>query len=501
MILVALGLLCFIWLGYSPLLRFKYRHIPGFAGLPFLGNLLMIQDLSWHNVHNLGRHIFGPVFKMWLGTSPRIVVADAETCRQVLTKCPFRYEMDSPMPDELCDMLRNGLLFAHNLQLHKKLRRIWAPAFSPSSLEGYHAMMVQAVDELVEVLEGAAKAGRSVDAWTIAGKMTMNVVGSTGFGLQLDCLNEEKAMNAGKEVDQDSANNIGQRLVRGYSTLLAFGRPSSSTVWLPLFLMFPGFQKQIRSMAQALPDKSLSMVKNAQGAIQQVCLELVDAEKSALDASGKLSTDELVANVFTFLAAGAETTANTLGHTIYLLTCNPEAEATLVKEIEAFGNDRIPTCNELSSSEVLSYLEAVLNESLRLLGPAPMVFRQAETDMTLCSKGKEYAIPAGTKFEVSLFSTMLDPEEWREPEQFRPERFIKGSGWYKEGGHAWMPFGGGSRMCVGKTFAVVELKLALFRLYQRLTFQLEPGVAPLKVVTGMTMGPDVGIPIRVHLQA
>jgi len=112
-------------------------------------------------------------------------------------------------------------------------------------------------------------------------------------------------------------------------------------------------------------------------------------------------------------------------------------------------------------------IPAVIKESMRLFPPAPVVARRVETDVELGG----YTFPKGAVINLMIYSIHRLPEYWPRPEEFLPERFIKGT---EMNGtcnlNAWMPFAGGSRICIGMDFAMTEMKILLLYLCHYFNF-------------------------------
>jgi cytochrome P450 len=192
--------------------------------------------------------------------------------------------------------------------------------------------------------------------------------------------------------------------------------------------------------------------------------------------------DELL----TLFLAGHETTSHALTWTFYLLSQHPEVEAKLHAELDAVLGGRLPTMADLPS---LPYTDMVLSETMRLYPPAPVVSRTATEEVEIGG----YPIPAGAEVVIWLYWTHHDPRWFPEPEAFRPERFAQGVPAAVKG--AFLPFGGGTRLCVGKEFALMEARLVLATVAQRYRLELVPGqrIAPRFAVT---LSPQNGLKMR-----
>jgi cytochrome P450 len=181
----------------------------------------------------------------------------------------------------------------------------------------------------------------------------------------------------------------------------------------------------------------------------------------------------------TLLLAGIETTANALAWTLHLLALHPDVQRAVGEELATVLGGRAPEVADLAK---LPLLERVLLESLRLYPPNWMISRLAREDVSIGG----WQVPAGATCLVSQFVVHRDERWFPSPESFDPAR------WERRPRaslprYAYFPFGGGSRMCVGEHFALLEATLVLATLLQRWE---------LLAVPGRQVTPDPGITLR-----
>jgi len=193
----------------------------------------------------------------------------------------------------------------------------------------------------------------------------------------------------------------------------------------------------------------------------------------------------------TLFLAGHETTAIALSWTCFLIAQNPEVEEKLVEEIREVLGGREPTIEDIPR---LHYTEMVLKESMRLYPAVWGIGRRAVAD---CEIGG-YRVAAGTNVFIFQFLTQRDARFFPDPETFNPERWREDpvrSG--KIPRFAYFPFGGGPRVCVGASFAMLEAMLLLAMVQQKFHLELVPsrGVKP---VASVTLRPQNGIHVSVH---
>ena len=196
-----------------------------------------------------------------------------------------------------------------------------------------------------------------------------------------------------------------------------------------------------------------------------------------------MSDQQLHDEMMTLFVAGHETTANALTWIWYLLSQNPEAEAKLLEELHSVLDGRAPAMADLPK---LPYTEMVVREAIRLYPPAPQFGREPNRDVCI---GK-YPVSRGSLVAVNTYAMQRDERFFADPERFDPERFAKG--WEERiPRYAYLPFGGGPRVCIGNGFAIMEARLVLATVAQRYRLSLEPGqdIKPVQLVTLRPNGP------------
>jgi cytochrome P450 len=176
--------------------------------------------------------------------------------------------------------------------------------------------------------------------------------------------------------------------------------------------------------------------------------------------------------VMTMFIAGHETTALALTWTWVLLAQHPPVEAKLQAELEQVLGGRPPTLADLAN---LPYTELIVKEVMRLYPPAWVMLRQSLQQVEL----GDYCIPKGAIISIVPYAIHRHPAYYDQPEQFLPERFSPdASGEPLEKRlprFAYLPFGGGPRICIGNSFAMMEARLILATIAQQYRLQLPPG--------------------------
>jgi cytochrome P450 len=199
-----------------------------------------------------------------------------------------------------------------------------------------------------------------------------------------------------------------------------------------------------------------------------------------VDESGeKMPQIQLLHEVMTIFMAGHETSANSLNWAFYLLGKNPSIHERLKAEIKTVLGERVPTFEDLKQ---LPYTQQVVQEVLRLYPPAWGIGRKTLQK----DRWGEYDIPANTDVAIVIYLLHRDEKYWENPDAFRPERFSP-ENFSSEQKKAYMPFGGGQRMCIGHHFAMMEMQLIIAMVVQRFHLQLENPQEEMQIEPKITL--------------
>jgi cytochrome P450 len=200
-----------------------------------------------------------------------------------------------------------------------------------------------------------------------------------------------------------------------------------------------------------------------------------------------MSREQLRDETLTLFFAGHETTSHALSWTHYLLSRQPAARERLEQELAEVLGDRPPSYEDAAR---LTYTVQVLQESMRLYPPIYTLLREARAATTL----GRWRVPEGAHVLLGVYHVQHDARHFPEPERFMPERFAPEATARLHPG-AYLPFGAGTRACIGKRFALLEATLLLATLYQRLRFELAQPAPEL--AADITLAPRGGLRMRV----
>lgn len=280
-----------------------------------------------------------------------------------------------------------------------------------------------------------------------------------------------------------------EHIGRAMTFLMRYHLRRARTPWrMPAFLPTPTKHRAQRE--RHFMDSMVYRIISERKKETQPHNDLLTLLMAAMHEDGTQMTEQQLRDeTMTLFLAGHETTALSLSWTWYLLGENPAAEARLHEELRGVLGGR-PA--EVSDLEKLPYLNAVVNEGLRLFPPAYMM---ARTNVESVRFG-EYEIPPGRTILASQWVMQRDARFFDEPERFLPERWLDGLMERLPDG-VYFPFGDGPRRCIGQGFALLETALVIAALAQKFQFRLVPGhpVVPEPLVT---LRPKYGIRMQIQ---
>ncbi len=357
-------------------------------------------------------------------------------------------------------VLGNGLLTSEG-DFWLRQRRLVQPAFARPRLAGYGTVMVEHTERLL----ASWRDGDARDVLDEMMALTLGIAAKTLFDADAS----------------DQADTVAEALRVMQAHFLA---RFNSLVPLPQWIPTPGNLRARRAVRRL--DELLYRIireRRASGADQGDLLSMLLHARDEADRTG-MTDKQLRDEAMTLFLAGHETTALTLAWAWALLAENPAAAARLHEEVDAVLGDRPPRVDDLPR---LRYAESVVHEALRLYPPAYVIGREA---LSPCTVGG-YPVPAGHTILMPTWVVHRDPRWFDDPDAFRPER------WTEEFSrrmpkYAYFPFGGGPRLCIGNTFAVMEAVLVLAAIARHWRFTLVPGQAVVPWPT-FTLRPQHGI--------
>jgi cytochrome P450 len=321
---------------------------------------------------------------------------------------------------------------------------------------------------------------RRLDRWTAGvainldremSELALEIAGETLFGVDL----REQAAWLG-----ETAEVLRETFIR------EFLAPIPLPDWLPL----PSKRRMRRAIRDLdafitgiIRDRRAS--REDRGDLLSMLLLAVDEQGDGTGMTDRQARDEAV----TLFNAGHDSTSAALAWTCYFIARDPGVQERLRNELEAVLGGRAATFDDLHH---LTFADRVVKESLRIYPPTSALFtRQALTEVEIGG----YRLGRGSLVAITPYVTQRDPRWFPEPERFDPDRFSPGR---VEGipEYAYIPFGAGPHVCVGNTFAMMEITLVVATLVQRFHLELTPGQEDLVPELKVSLRPRGGVWVK-----
>jgi cytochrome P450 len=258
---------------------------------------------------------------------------------------------------------------------------------------------------------------------------------------------------------------------------------------LPTWLPHPGtwpMRRASRRMRGAVGD--IVSRRRAEGAAGADLLGRLLAARNP-ETGAAMDDEHVVSNLLTLLEAGHETTARALTWTLYLLARAPEWQDRVRAEVMAVAGSGPIEAAHISR---LAVTERVIKETMRLYPPAPVLVRMPLTD----TKFDEVTIRAGAQIVVPIYAIHRHRKLWSDPDRFDPDRFLPDAEKAMPRTQ-YMPFGGGPRICLGMSFALVEAVVLLATFVRTARFDWDGRHLP-EPVSRVTLRPKGGMPLMVE---
>lgn len=366
-------------------------------------------------------------------------------------------------------VLGNGLLLSEG-DFWLRQRRLVAPMFHREQVRRFAEIMVEESHEVVDELARAAEAGREVDIAAMMSRLTLAIVGRVLFNRDIG-----RRSDAIGEAMTELFRDANRRITSLWSIPLEVPTPHN--------MKMRGYISQLEDLVDEMIDARRGREAEYEDLLSM--LLLAEDEETGERMTAKQVRDE----VMTFVLAGHETTSNALGWTFMLLSEHPVVRRKLQAELDQQWDDERDPVEQVQE---LTYLEMVLDESMRLYPPAWTIEREPIEDDEI----RGYHIPKGCVLVTSPYLVHQNPDVWDNPQGFDPERFApdKRDEYHR---YAHFPFGGGPRKCVGADFAIMEAKLILAEVLRRFDLNLA-GYAEVELEANVTLHPLDGLPMKVE---
>nr|XP_022919068.1 cytochrome P450 4C1-like [Onthophagus taurus] len=438
----------------------KLKGIDGPKVLPFIGNALDLSSPTKivKSLLKFHKQFKGKNYRIFIGSQPYVIMSEPKHLEKVLSSSiPLK---KSRPYDFLYNWLGSGLLTSYGKKWAKN-RKIITPAFHFKILEDFVQTFNTSHDRLISKLSKEV-GNEGFDVYPHIARCALDVICETAMGT---CVNAQEDINSEyvKTVEK-----MGLLVIRrSFSPILQidtmFKYFSSDAINERKYLeILHGYTRKIiksRRLELYSNDKINSNGNDRDDfgikkkrAFLDLLLEYQMGDPSFTD-------EDIREEVDTFTFEGHETTASTIAFSIHSLAMNPKIQQKAFKEVEEILKDDPKRHFTFTDLQEMKYMEMIIKEALRLYTTVPLYGRQLTEDF----KMDDITLPKGIMLTIYAMGIHRNPEYFKDPEVFDPERFspenTKGRSPF-----CFIPFSAGPRNCIGQKFAMLEVKATLANL-------------------------------------
>lgn len=452
--------------------------------LPVLGDLLTIDFTSpvLGTTEKLSRAEDG-IFEQRIFNLSAVALANAELIEEVNDESVWQKHV-GPLVEKLRMTLGDGLFTAYNDEPSwRRAHNILMPAFTKAAMTHYHDSMVVTVRELLEAWHIHSVEQTWIDIPAQSNRLTVEIIARAGLGHSFGGL-DDPSENAAFSAAIISELGYVRRAMR----------VDPIPLWNRLFGKKRLAQHETdRNYIRGLVNDIVQTRRDRLPAGQRQDMLEAMLHSADPETGERLAAENIVNQILTLMAAGSETSANTLSFALHYLATNSEVAAKARAEVDQRWPGRTFPEIEFGDIAKLRYLRRVVDETLRLWPVAPGYYRQARRDTTL-GNGK-YHFRQGDWVAVVLLAAHRGPGWGEDADTFNPDRFLP-ENLRKLPAHTYRPFGTGPRACIGRQFALHEIVLALAAILHQYELEPQPGYR-LEIAETLTLKP-AGLQLRLH---
>ncbi|KAL9145717.1 hypothetical protein ABFS82_13G061800 [Erythranthe guttata] len=437
----------------------------------------LLPHILPHYHHN--RTKFGENSFMWVGPSPKLIIADPQLMKEILEK-PNVFQ--KPHPDPIGETIAGGLVVLED-EKWTKHRRIINPAFHMEKLKKMVPAIRLSCSNMLDQWEASfagSDESKEIDVWPYLQNLSGDVISRVAFG---------------------SSHEQGVRIFELQKDQVKLALELLKFMFVPGWRFVPtkanrrmkAISKEIQSLLRDIINQREKAIEDGEVIGEDLLGTLMESNLREIDENGSkknmgMTIEEVINECKLFYFAGSESTSGLLMWTMVMLSKNQEWQARAREEVlQIFGNKE-PTFDGLNRLKIVTM---ILNEVLRLYSPAPLISRAPAKAVKLGNIN----LPVGVDLLLLIGLVHHDPKIWGDDaNEFNPERFSEGISGATKGQFSFLPFSLGPRICIGLQFAMTEAKLAVSMMLQRFAFELSPSYlhAPFPI---LTLQPQYGAPL------
>ncbi|XP_010514293.1 PREDICTED: cytochrome P450 71B26-like [Camelina sativa] len=444
--------------------RRQYRSIPSPPGLPIIGNLHQLEDLPHQSLWKLSKE-YGPVMLLNLGKVPTVILSSSGTAKQALrdhdVHCCSRPSLAGGR--ELSYNNRDISFSPYN-DYWKEIRKLCTQEiFSAKRINSIQPIKDEEVKKMIHSIAESASRKTLVNLNEKCLALSVSIVCRTAFGVSFE----------GTVLSNDRFN----KLIREAFEMLGSFSASDFIPYIGWIIDrltgMQGRREKIGRDLDAFYEQIIDLHKEEKevGSKDFVDLLLNLEKEEAVVGNDKFTRNNTKAILMDILLAGIETSSGTMTWAMAELARNPRVMSKVQSEIRnKFGKRELISLEDIDQ---LQYLRMVIKETYRLHPLAPLLLpREVMTEFEI----NGYKIQPKTHIHVNIWAIGRDPNTWKDPEEFLPERFLDSKIDTKGQSFELLAFGSGRRICPGMYMGETMVEFGLANLLYHFDWQLQEGM-------------------------
>ncbi len=410
-----------------------------------------------------GQKKFGEIFQAPISGSykPYILISNPQAIQQIFSKNSSCFDTVGSI--YIKNFIGQNSVIAAEGKCHQRKRKILMPVFQGEDLYKYGKSIVLLTDKALNKL----KKGQVVFAHSLMQQITLEVIIEVIFGTQ-----EKERIKQLKRATTSWLEALNSPLTS--AAILVPSLQLDLGIWSP-WGSYIRLKKQVDRLIYEEITEKRQHLDSGNTDILSLLMKARDEEGQ------KMTDEELHDEILGLLFAGHETSGAGLAWAMYWIHRNNGVRERLLREL-----DNLENYFDSLSIYRLPYLTAVCNEALRMYPPLPKtITRIANQSVKLMG----YNLPSGTAVSGCIYLCHRREDLYPEPNKFKPERFLE----KKFSSYEFMPFGGGTRSCIGQALAMLEMKIVLTIILSKYQLKLVENRSIQPKLRAMTLVPSGGV--------
>lgn len=425
--------------------------LPGPLALPLIGNGYYFLNGMEHvfftitTLYKAWRAMGTKIARLWLGPDLIIIPLEADYCTQILTN-----QLQKSTQYQLYDsLISDGFLFTQNIPHWRNMRKVISSNFHFSIVKSYISIFYDEVSILIKKVEKHADNEEAFQFEPMVVLATFNMVMRSTLGI------DPKAQEGTKNIvlqATDRAMELGQ--LRMYWFFLKNN----------FLYKLSGFKAEQTKLTEVLRDYTHTTIREIRKRlIEKKDMKVLDDVENVKKVrsfaeimleENVMGDEELAKQIMSIIIAGQDTTKSENTAILLMLSIHQDVQDKVVQEVlSVFGPKGVTQCPTYEQLQELKYLDMVIKETLRLFPAVPILGRNIEKDENVAG----HILAPDSTAAIMVFNIHRDPTYWTDPDTFDPERFRPEEVLKRPVG-SYIPFSYGPRDCVGKKYAILQMK-------------------------------------------